>query len=59
MWQFLLKTLITEVIGAVSKMVSDYLKLQKAKKKDKKLVKAAISEKDPKKRAANIRNLLS
>ncbi len=59
MWSFLLKTLISEVLGAITKMVTDFFKLQKKKKKDAASVKEALDEKDPKLRAKAVRNLLS
>lgn len=59
MWQFLISTLVKEIIEAIVKMASDYLQLQKKKKEDKASVKEALSEKDPKLRAKRIRNLLN
>ena len=59
MLSFIVKILIQEIIGAVSKAVSDYLKLRQKKKEDVVKVKDALNVKDPKERAARVRDLLS
>ena len=58
MWQFLLKTLIAELIKAGTQVLSDWIQLMKKRKENKKKVDNAINEKDPKKRAKNISRLL-
>jgi len=59
MWSFLLSTLVKELIGAILKMASDYMKLKKKKKEDRESVNDALKEKDPKLRAKRVRDLLS
>jgi hypothetical protein len=58
MLQYLLGILLKEIIEAVTKMASDYLKLRAKRKEDAQSVKEALDEKDPKMRAKRIRNLI-
>ena len=58
MLQYIVKILIQEIVTALLKAGQDYIALQRKKKEDKDLVKGVMSEKDPKVRAARIRNLL-
>jgi len=59
MLQYIIGVLIKELVAALTKAATDYVKLQHKKKEDKILVKEVMREKDPKVRASRIRDLLS
>lgn len=58
MIKYIVGVLVKELVNAILKAFTDYTKLQKKKKEDKKKVKDALKEKDPATRARAIRNLL-
>lgn len=59
MWQAILKFFIAEVVRAVLDAARDAIALKQKQKKDKIEVKKALDVKDPKDRAAAVRDLLS
>lgn len=59
MLQYVVGVLIKEIVQALFKAGQDYIKLQQKKKEDNAQVKEVMREKDPKVRAARIRDLLS
>ena len=59
MLQYVIGVLIKEIVQALFKAGQDYIKLQQKKKEDNAQVKEVMREKDPKVRAARIRDLLS
>jgi hypothetical protein len=58
MLKYIVSILVKELVDALYKAFTDYLKLQQKKKEDKKKVDDALKEKDPATRARAIRNLL-
>ena len=59
MLQYVVGVLIKEIVQALFKAGQDYIKLQQKKKEDNAQVKEVMREKDPKVRAARIKDLLS
>jgi hypothetical protein len=58
-WQTILKFIVSELLGFISDKIREARALKKKAAEDKVLVKEALQEKDRKKRAQNISDLLN
>ena len=59
MVSFIIKILIEQITAALKKAVADYFKFQQLKKTNIKKAKDILSEKNPVKRATNMRDFLN